>query len=90
MLSIKSHLKIWGILVIIIAAIVCLWFYFTPKYSVWAVYGDGIQPKRQRIYKSVNRQKVYEYYKYMNEHKEDGVMYYYFLDEEFGNTIIPF
>lgn len=65
-------------------------YFAMPKYIVYALNDSEDEPIWEEAYKSVSHDKAKERYLYLNEHKEDGVKYYIFVDEETGNSIIPF
>ena len=61
-----------------------------PKYIVYAVRTSGDGPKREVVYKSISHDKAKARYYYLNKHKEEGVKHYILVDEEMGNSLIPF
>lgn len=63
-----------------------------PIYFVYAVIppADGGRSEWKEVYKSNSHDQTWERYEYLNRHKEEGVKYYIFFDEETGNSVIPF
>lgn len=63
-------------------------FYFYSLLNtqvIYAVSKDGWN----EVYRSTDRDKARDRYYYLRSHKEEGVSYYIFIDEESGNSIIP-
>ena len=61
-----------------------------PKYVVYAVIPSNDGPKWEVAYKSISHDKAKAQYLYLNGHKEEGVKHYILVDEETGNSVIPF
>ena len=62
------------------------------KYIVYALIptSNGGRCEWKEVYWSYSSKKALEKYRYLNQHKENGVKGYIFLNEETGNSIIPF
>lgn len=85
----KVHIGIIVIATLLIigsAALYCA----MPKYIVYAVKGSQNGAIWEEVYKSVSQDKAKARYLYLNGHKEEGVRYYILVDEETGNSVIPF
>ena len=61
-----------------------------PRYIVYAVKGSKDGAKWEVVYKSVYLDRAKARYLYLNSHKEEGVKHYILVDEEEGNSLIPF
>lgn len=85
----KIHTGIIVIAVLVIIGGVVL-YCATPKYIVYAVKGTEDGTSREVVYKSVCHDRAKARYLYLNGHKEEGVKHYILMDEEEGNSLIPF
>ncbi len=80
-------------IILTIAVLCCIGlvalYYTFPRYVVYAVSKttEGVVWKEK--YNSFSHDRAKEQYKYWNNHKEDGVLYYLFYDEEYSNSVIP-
>lgn len=79
-----SIISIAALLIIGCVAIYCA----LPKYIVYAYKISCDEP--EVVYKSIYYDKAKANYYYLNSHKEEGVSHYILLDEEMGNSLIPF
>ena len=85
----KVHIGIIVIAALLIIGSVVL-YCAMPKYTVYAVKGAEDGTIREEVYKSVSLDKAKARYLYLNGHKEEGVRHYILVDEETGNSEIPF
>ena len=65
-------------------------YFAMPKYTVYAVKGSKDGAIWKEVYKSVYHARAKARYLYLNGHKEEGVRHYILVDEETGNSVIPF
>lgn len=63
----------------------CYFYSLLNTQVVYAVTKDGWK----EVYRSIYSSKAKERYYYLKSHKEEGVSYYIFVDEDSGNSIIP-
>ncbi len=85
--------KVYICLTVIVALLIigCIAIYCAlPKYIVYANRSSDDGPKREEVYRSIYYGKAKDRYYYLNSHKEEGVSGYILLDEEMGNSLIPF
>ena len=65
-------------------------YYALPKFVVYAVKHSDNGPKREVVYKCIYQDKAEAQYYYLIKHKQEGVSSYILVDEEYGNSLIPF
>ena len=78
-------------LTIVVVGAWLVWYYWLAVYVVYAV---EEKPNNESawisVYRSMYFDKAMEKYMYLNHNKEDGVKHYIFVNQEDGNSIIPF
>lgn len=91
MKEVKYKGRIMLVLMAIVVAAWLVWYYWLAIYVVYAV-GKGPDGKgvREPVYRSMFFDRAKEKYMYMNAHKEEGVKYYILMNNEEGNSLIPF
>ena len=85
----KIHIGIIVIAALLIIGGVVL-YCAMPKYIVYAVKGSQNGAIWEEVYKSVCHDRAKAQYLYLNGHKEKGMKHYILVDEETGNSEIPF
>ena len=85
----KIHIGIIVIAALLIIGSLAL-YCAMPKYTVYAVKEAENGAIWEEVYKSVSQDKAKARYLYLNGHKEEGVKHYILVDEETGNSEIPF
>ena len=84
----KTHICLITIAALMIIGSVVL-YCAIPKYVVYAVKGTKNGTIREEVCKSISQDKARSRHLYLNGHKEEGVRYV-LVDEETGNSVIPF
>ena len=79
----------WKI-ICLIAIVVAGWLLWYRYLAIWVVYAIDKEKGWIPVYRSMNHDWAKEKYMYMNAHKEEGVKCYILVDEEEGNSLIPF
>ena len=74
----------------LIAIVVTGWLLWYRYLAIWVVYAIDKEKGPVPVYRSMNHDWAMEKYMNMNAHKEEGVKCYILVDEEEGNSLIPF